>query len=84
MSSSLEIDKDQIKNQMERVHQQPEDRPKPKKKSKAAKKESPVEQIPVENQSFEDQQNIRKVLLTEAGADSASEYESDVEDALQD
>lgn len=38
--------------------------------------------IKQENMSFEEQQNIKKVLLTEAGGDSASEYESDREDPM--
>ena len=40
------------------------------------------EQIKIENQSFEKQQSIKKVLLSEAGADSVSENESDIEDLL--
>lgn len=42
--------------------------------------EDAVEQIKVENQSWEQQQSIRKVLLVEAGNESASDYESDVEE----
>ena len=38
---------------------------------------SNIEQIRIENQTFETQQQIKKVLLTEAGGESASDYESD-------
>lgn len=41
------------------------------------KREAKVKQIPVKNQTFEEQTSIRKVLLTEAGGESASDYESD-------
>jgi len=41
-----------------------------------------IEQIKIENQTFETQQQIKKVLLTEAGGESASEYESDHDESL--
>ena len=51
-----------------------------KKEAKKAKRDDPVELIRVENQTWEQQQNIRKVILVEAGNESASDYESDVEE----
>jgi hypothetical protein len=38
--------------------------------------------IKVENMTYEEQINIKKVLLQEAGGESASDYESDKDDML--
>jgi len=55
---------------------------KDKKLSEKKELKQNFEQIKIENQSFEKQQSIKKVLLSEAGADSVSENESDIEDLL--
>lgn len=57
-----------------------EKKEKQKQTEKAPEIETTISQIKIENQSFEDQQKIRRQLLTEAGGDSASDYESDVEE----
>ena len=41
-----------------------------------------MSQIRIENQTFESQQKIKKILLTEAGGESASDYESDHDDTM--
>jgi hypothetical protein len=43
---------------------------------------SNIEEIRIENQTFESQQQIKKVLLTEAGGESASDYESDHDETM--
>jgi hypothetical protein len=47
------------------------------------KKESKINLIKVENMSYEEQMGIKKVLLTEAGEESVSEFESDKEDGTE-
>ena len=52
---------------------------KPPPKRKPPKIDSTIAQIKVENQSFFEQQKIKKVLIQEDGGDSGTDYESDSE-----